>query len=134
MQACLAAQGCCMAHGFMQVVLFAAGAAGGNIQELQVPVMLQVRQHTSHKRTFFFLEQLILKHNIDQLCINVKEMHEARLLNCCRTMQTFLGILHHFMAGVCIVFVMHHVAYCTVANIDCFTAQEPATVSHPSVH
>lgn len=45
--------------------------------------MLQVRQHTSHKRTFFFLEQLILKHNIDQLCINVKEMHEARHLDCC---------------------------------------------------
>jgi len=38
----------------------------------------QVRQHTSHKRTFFFLEQLILKHSIDQTCISIKEMHEAR--------------------------------------------------------
>ncbi|KAK9846267.1 hypothetical protein WJX81_000414 [Elliptochloris bilobata] len=38
---------------------------------------VQVRQHTNHKRTFFFLEQLILKHDIDQLCISIKEMHEG---------------------------------------------------------
>ncbi len=43
----------------------------------------QVRQHTSHKRTFFFLEQLILKHSIDQTCISIKEMHEARTLHGC---------------------------------------------------
>ena len=63
--------------------------------------MLQVRQHTSHKRTFFFLEQLILKHNIDQMCINVKEMHEARLLDRCRSIQTFHGTLHQFTIVVC---------------------------------
>ena len=30
-----------------------------------------------HKRTFFFLEQLILKHGADEACVNVKEMHEV---------------------------------------------------------
>ena len=39
---------------------------------------MQVRQHVGHKRTFFYLEQLILKYDVDQQCINVKEMHEAR--------------------------------------------------------
>lgn len=38
---------------------------------------VQVRQHVSHKRTFFFLEQLILKHSADESCVNVKEMHEG---------------------------------------------------------
>ena len=38
---------------------------------------LQVRQHVAHKRTFFFLEQLILKHGADESCVNVKEMHEV---------------------------------------------------------
>lgn len=38
---------------------------------------VQVRQHVSHKRTFFFLEQLILKHGADEACVNVKEMHEG---------------------------------------------------------
>ncbi|KAL4447194.1 hypothetical protein ABPG77_007227 [Micractinium sp. CCAP 211/92] len=37
----------------------------------------QVRQHVAHKRTFFFLEQLILKHGADESCVNVKEMHEG---------------------------------------------------------
>ena len=37
----------------------------------------QVRQHVPHKRTFFFLEQLILKHNVDESCVNVKEIHEG---------------------------------------------------------
>lgn len=32
----------------------------------------------AHKRTFFFLEQLILKHGADEACVNVKEMHEVR--------------------------------------------------------
>ena len=39
--------------------------------------LLQVRQHTGHKRTFFYLEQLILKFSADQQCINIKEMHEV---------------------------------------------------------
>lgn len=30
-----------------------------------------------HKRTFFFLEQLILKHGVDQSCVNVKNIHEG---------------------------------------------------------
>ena len=36
-----------------------------------------MRQHVAHKRTFFFLEQLILKHGADEACVNVKEMHEG---------------------------------------------------------
>jgi nonsense-mediated mRNA decay protein 3 len=38
---------------------------------------VQVRQHVQHKRTFFFLEQLILKHGVDQSCVNVKNIHEG---------------------------------------------------------
>jgi len=38
---------------------------------------VQVRQHVAHKRTFFFLEQLILKHGADESCVNVKEIHEG---------------------------------------------------------
>lgn len=36
---------------------------------------LQVRQHIGHKRTFFYLEQLILKFNADVQCINIKDVH-----------------------------------------------------------
>ncbi|CAL5219010.1 g766 [Coccomyxa viridis] len=35
----------------------------------------QVRQHIGHKRTFFYLEQLILKFNADVQCINIKDVH-----------------------------------------------------------
>ncbi len=42
-----------------------------------------MRQHVAHKRTFFFLEQLILKHGADESCVNVKEMHEVRVLRSC---------------------------------------------------
>ena len=38
---------------------------------------MQVRQHVEHKRTFFYLEQLILKHNADANCLSVKEKHEV---------------------------------------------------------
>ena len=38
---------------------------------------VQVRQHVPHKRTFFFLEQLILKHGVDESCVNVKNIHEG---------------------------------------------------------
>ena len=38
----------------------------------------QVRQHTEHKRTFMYLEQLILKHNADAHCVSIKEIHEVR--------------------------------------------------------
>ena len=39
---------------------------------------MQVRQHTEHKRTFMFLEQVILKYNAASTCINVKDIHEVR--------------------------------------------------------
>eukprot|EP00276_Gloeochaete_wittrockiana_P013997 CAMPEP_0184333316 /NCGR_PEP_ID=MMETSP1089-20130417/2314_1 /TAXON_ID=38269 ORGANISM="Gloeochaete wittrockiana, Strain SAG46.84" /NCGR_SAMPLE_ID=MMETSP1089 /ASSEMBLY_ACC=CAM_ASM_000445 /LENGTH=492 /DNA_ID=CAMNT_0026657061 /DNA_START=17 /DNA_END=1495 /DNA_ORIENTATION=+ len=35
--------------------------------------VLQLRQKVSHKRTFFYLEQLILKHNLHQSCVGIKE-------------------------------------------------------------
>jgi nonsense-mediated mRNA decay protein 3 len=38
---------------------------------------VQVRQHVAHKRTFFFLEQLVLKHGQDAACLNVKDIHEG---------------------------------------------------------
>ncbi|EFJ29659.1 hypothetical protein SELMODRAFT_91517 [Selaginella moellendorffii] len=38
---------------------------------------VQLRQKVDHKRTFFFLEQLILKHAAAALAINIKQMHEG---------------------------------------------------------
>jgi nonsense-mediated mRNA decay protein 3 len=38
---------------------------------------VQVRQKVDHKRTFFFLEQLIIKHNAAASAINIKQMHEG---------------------------------------------------------
>ena len=40
------------------------------------PLALQVRQHVYHKRTFLFLEQLILKHGADVNCTKIKDIHE----------------------------------------------------------
>ena len=42
-----------------------------------VLLLLQVRQHVAHKRTFLFLEQLILKHSADSQCVNIKDIHEG---------------------------------------------------------
>lgn len=38
----------------------------------------QVRQHVHHKRTFMFLEQMILRHGADASCTNIKEIHQVR--------------------------------------------------------
>ncbi|KMZ59032.1 Nonsense-mediated mRNA decay NMD3 family protein [Zostera marina] len=38
---------------------------------------VQLRQHVSHRRTFFHLEQLILKHGASLKAINIKEMHQG---------------------------------------------------------
>ena len=38
---------------------------------------IQVRQHVPHKRTFFYLEQLILRFNADANCLSMKEIHEV---------------------------------------------------------
>ena len=37
--------------------------------------VVQVRQRVSHKRTFFFLEQLLLKHHAHSECINIVVSH-----------------------------------------------------------
>lgn len=39
--------------------------------------VVQVRQKVPHKRTFLFLEQLILKHNAHRDTINIKEVHDG---------------------------------------------------------
>lgn len=36
--------------------------------------LVQVRQRVEHKRTFLFLEQLILKHNMSKKCSDIKEI------------------------------------------------------------
>lgn len=35
--------------------------------------VVQLRQKVPHKRTFYFLEQLILKHKAQKDCINIKD-------------------------------------------------------------
>ncbi len=36
-----------------------------------------MRQHVAHKRTFLYLEQLILKHGADSTCLNIKDIHQG---------------------------------------------------------
>ena len=38
---------------------------------------VQVRQRVEHKRTFYLLEQLILKHGMHEKCINVEQVPEG---------------------------------------------------------
>jgi len=38
--------------------------------------VVQVRQRVSHKRTFFFLEQILLKHNAHSECIKIVVCHQ----------------------------------------------------------
>ena len=38
---------------------------------------VQLRQKASHKRTFLFLEQLILKHNMTSNCLGIKELKDG---------------------------------------------------------
>ncbi|GFQ75666.1 60S ribosomal export protein NMD3 [Trichonephila clavata] len=37
--------------------------------------VVQLRQRVAHKKTFFYLEQLILKHSMHSNCINIKAIH-----------------------------------------------------------
>ncbi|KAL4647647.1 60S ribosomal export protein NMD3 isoform X1 [Arapaima gigas] len=39
--------------------------------------VVQVRQKTVHKKTFYYLEQLILKHKLHQNSLRIKEIHEG---------------------------------------------------------
>ncbi|KAF9616565.1 hypothetical protein IFM89_030332 [Coptis chinensis] len=39
--------------------------------------VVQIRQHVSHRKTFFYLEQLILKHNAAVQAIRIKQMSEG---------------------------------------------------------
>jgi nonsense-mediated mRNA decay protein 3 len=61
--------------------------------------VVQVRQKVDHKRTFYFLEQLILKHNMHEKCINIKEEPDG--------MDFYFGHRSHankfadFVSGVC---------------------------------
>ena len=38
---------------------------------------VQVRQRVHHKRTFLYLEQLILKHNAHEKALNIAEKHDG---------------------------------------------------------
>ena len=39
-------------------------------------VVMQLRKHVSHKRTFFYLEKLILKHGVAAQADDVKQVHK----------------------------------------------------------
>lgn len=39
--------------------------------------VVQLRQKSSNKKTFFYLEQLILKNEIHSNCVNIKQVHEG---------------------------------------------------------
>lgn len=39
--------------------------------------LVQVRQKAAHKKTFFYLEQLLLKYRAHEKCVNVKPIHEG---------------------------------------------------------
>jgi len=39
--------------------------------------VVQIRQKSTHKKTFYYLEQLIIKHNIHSNCLNIKQVHEG---------------------------------------------------------
>ncbi|RWS27812.1 60S ribosomal export protein NMD3-like protein, partial [Leptotrombidium deliense] len=39
--------------------------------------VVQVRQKTQHKKTFFYLEQLLIKHKATAKCVNIKASHEG---------------------------------------------------------
>ena len=68
---------------------------------LSVSVVLQVRQHVPHKRTFFYLEQLILKFNADANCLSMKEIHEVM----CHV-TSFQLLLHTQLVGTIIVAIL----------------------------
>ncbi|XP_065644887.1 60S ribosomal export protein NMD3 isoform X2 [Hydra vulgaris] len=39
--------------------------------------VVQIRQKVSHKKTFYYLEQLIMKHNIHSNSLNIKQVHDG---------------------------------------------------------
>lgn len=43
-----------------------------------------------HKRTFMFLEQVILRHGADALCTNIKEIHEVSIFCTMAAVSVFL--------------------------------------------
>lgn len=47
--------------------------------------VVQVRQKTDHKKTFFYLEQLIIKHRAAAKTVNIKELTDGAFL--CPTMR-----------------------------------------------
>ena len=68
-----------LAHAASVANAFAAVAAVSCHAWWVIPSchVVQVRQHTEHKRTFMFLEQVILKYNAAATCINIKDIHEV---------------------------------------------------------
>ncbi len=39
--------------------------------------LVQVRQKAQHKKTFFYLEQLLIKHKAHDKCVNIKTIHDG---------------------------------------------------------
>jgi len=39
--------------------------------------VVQIRQKVPHKKTFYYLEQLILKQSVHQKCLNIKQVHDG---------------------------------------------------------
>ncbi len=44
---------------------------------LKVSMMIEISLQTSHKRTFLYLEQIILKHRLHTTSLRIKETHEG---------------------------------------------------------
>jgi len=59
----------------------------------------QVRQKVDHKRTFFWLEQLILKHNANSNCSNIKELPDGLdfFFNIKNHAVKFVDFISHFV-------------------------------------
>lgn len=64
-------------HLLLQSVLCVTCLMDDALLVLSCDHWVQVRQHTEHKRTFMFLEQVILKYNAAGTCINIKDIHEV---------------------------------------------------------
>lgn len=72
----------------------------------------QVRQHVPHKRTFLYLEQLILRAGADGQCINIKDIHEG---------------LDFFFANRA-----HGLKFIDFLQVSCLLATNPARLCNPA--
>lgn len=69
---------------------------------------VQLRQKVDHKRTFFFLEQLILKHGADANTINIKQVRTQGRA----TVFVFPGCLQQVALNVSLNALLHVLGLC----------------------